>query len=262
MWPMLIALCVASRGLPAWLPLSVFLVGCFLMRSAGCAINDYADRHLDTGVARTQRRPLALKQIRAWEAVMVFIVLSLLAFSLVLFTNALTVILSVVGACLAGLYPFMKRITHLPQFVLGAAFAWAIPMSYAAVQGTVPPQAWWLYWAVLCWAVAYDTEYALVDKADDLKMGIKSTAILFGRWVNEMVVMMHALTLALLLAFAYYSDLWGLSIYIMAACSVVMIAVQYWQIKDHQPQSCFKAFLSNHWLGLVWFLGFASALMF
>ena len=182
LWPALWGLWVAAQGVPQPLVLVVFLAGVVLMRSAGCAINDYADREIDRHVARTNQRPLARGAISPKEAIGVFVVLSLIAFVLVLQLNLLTIMLSVPAVILAGSYPYMKRYTHLPQAYLGVAFGWAVPMAFAAQTGEVPLASWWLFLATVLWALAYDTMYAIVDREDDLKIGVKSTAILFGRF--------------------------------------------------------------------------------
>ncbi|MEK7712351.1 MAG: 4-hydroxybenzoate octaprenyltransferase, partial [Pseudomonadota bacterium] len=198
LWPVLWALWIAAAGKPALPVFVVFVVGVVLMRSAGCVINDYADREFDPKVERTRDRPLAAGRVRPREALVLFVVLALSAFTLVLFMNRLTILLSFVGVALAVSYPFMKRWTQLPQFYLGAAFGWGVPMAFAAQTGAVPADAWILFGATLCWAVAYDTAYAMVDRDDDVRVGVKSTAILFGRADRLMIALFHALTLALL----------------------------------------------------------------
>ena len=198
MWPALWALWIAGEGHPPWRVVLIFIVGVVLMRSAGCAINDYADRDFDGRVTRTRERPITAGLVSPKEALAVFLVISLLAFALVLLLNWQTVALSVVALALAVIYPFMKRYTYVPQLVLGAAFGWAVPMAFMAVTGSVPFIAWWLFGATLLWALIYDTEYAMVDREDDLKIGIKSTAILFGRHDRLIIGLLQLLLLALL----------------------------------------------------------------
>ena len=256
LWPTLWALWVAAEGVPQPLILVVFLAGVVLMRSAGCAINDYADRDFDLHVARTRERPLARGAISPREAVGVFVVLSLIAFVLVLQMNWLTIALSVPAVILAGSYPFMKRYTHLPQAYLGIAFGWAVPMSFAAVTGEVPAASWLLFLATVLWALAYDTMYAITDREDDLKIGVKSTAILFGRFDRLAIGLLQLLVLTVLvlaglsfeLQWPYYAGLVvasGFSVY------------QQYLIKDRDPQLSFQAFLNNHYFGMVVFIGLA-----
>lgn len=256
LWPTMWGLWVAAEGRPEPLVLFVFVAGVVLMRSAGCAINDYADRHIDLHVKRTRERPLAVGSITAREAVMVFVVLSLVSFVLVLLMNWLTILMSFVGAALAFSYPFMKRYTHMPQFYLGAAFGWAIPMGFAAQTGAVPVIAWVMFMANVFWAVAYDTAYAMVDRDDDLKIGVRSTAILFGRFDRAMIGMSHVVCLLLLLWVGLYLDL---SIYYYAGLvSAAGIAVyEQWLIRKREHDACFRAFLNNHYFGMAVFLGLA-----
>jgi len=254
LWPTLWALWIASRGQPEPGLVVIFAAGVLLMRSAGCAINDFADRELDPHVARTRERPVASGQVTPREALGVFAVLSLLAFGLVLQTNGLTIVLAIVGGLLAATYPFLKRYTHLPQLYLGAAFGWGIPMAFAAQLGHVPAIAWVLWLANLCWAVAYDTMYAMVDREDDLRVGAKSTAILFGRLDRFMVGLMHLATLAILL----YAG-WTLGMGAFYAYGLVIAAgfavYQQWLIRDREPAACLHAFLNNTWFGATIFAG-------
>lgn len=199
LWPTLWSLWLAAGGWPGWQLLVVFVAGVWLMRSAGCVINDYADRHVDGHVKRTAARPLPAGRLGGRQALAFFGVLVLAAFALVLTLNRYTILLSLVGLLLAVVYPFMKRITHLPQLVLGLAFSWAIPMAWAAVQGQLGPVTWLLFLANALWTVAYDTYYAMVDRDDDLRIGVKSTAILFGRHDRHIIVALQA---AMLLALA------------------------------------------------------------
>lgn len=256
LWPMLIALWVAGGGHPPLKTVVIFIVGCFLMRSSGCAINDFADRKVDGHVHRTKQRPLATQKISPLEAVMIYGLLAFLAFLLVLCTNTKTTLLSFAALFLATLYPFMKRLTHAPQLFLGFAFAWAIPMSYTAVINTIPIHAWLLYAATACWALAYDTQYALVDMDDDKKIGVKSTAVWLGHYTRYFILTCHVATAAMLSCYAYYADVLGV---FTGAALVLGLGLVWWQdrlVKSGQPQQCFKAFLNNQWLGAVWFIGF------
>ncbi|MDN3522822.1 4-hydroxybenzoate octaprenyltransferase [Halomonas ramblicola] len=259
MWPTLWALWVAAEGLPSRKLLLIFVAGVYAMRAAGCVINDYADRHFDGHVKRTRSRPLATGRIGEGEAQALFLLLVMTAFVLVLFTNPFTVLLSVGGVILAAIYPFMKRYTHLPQLFLGAAFSWAIPMAFGAVLGHVPLEAWLLFAANLAWTVAYDTEYAMVDRDDDLRIGIKSTAVLFGRADRLMIGLLQGLTL-LLLAWAgarlALSGFFWLGLAAMAATFVH----QQRLIRSRERDPCFRAFLNNHWSGLLVFAGIALSL--
>ncbi len=256
LWPTMWGLWVASEGRPDPLVLFVFITGVVLMRSAGCAINDFADRHVDPHVTRTRERPLAVGSVTAREAVMVFVVLSLLSFFLVLLMNRLTILMSFVGAALAFSYPFMKRYTHMPQFYLGVSFGWAIPMGFAAQTGSIPVIAWVMFMANIFWSVAYDTAYAMVDRDDDLKIGVRSTAILFGRFDRSMIGLSHLLCLLLLLWVGFYL---GLSIYYyLGLLSAAAIAVyEQWLIRHREHDACFRAFLHNHYFGMAVFLGLA-----
>ncbi|MBN1379258.1 MAG: 4-hydroxybenzoate octaprenyltransferase [Gammaproteobacteria bacterium] len=254
LWPTLWALWIAGDGKPDPLILFVFISGTVLMRSAGCAINDVADRQFDAYVTRTKDRPLVIGTVKPVEAIGVFVVLSLLAFALVILTNELTVKLAFAGLALTILYPFAKRFTYMPQMILGAAFAWAVPMVFAAQTGEIPLIAWLLYTATLLWTVAYDTMYAMVDREDDLKIGVKSTAILFGEADVVITMFLQGLTLlALLLAgkqlqfsIWYYAGL-------LAAAGLMIY--QYRLIRRRQPADCFKAFLNNHLVGMAVFAG-------
>lgn len=256
MWPTLWALWVAGEGQPDALVLTVFLIGVVLMRSAGCAINDFADRHIDGHVRRTNQRPLARRAIAPWEAVAVFTALSLISFALVLLMNRLTILLSLVGVVLAASYPFMKRFTHLPQAYLGMAFGWAIPMAFAAESGAVPPNAWLFFVANIFWALAYDTMYAMADREDDLKIGVKSAAILMGRFDRIGIGMMQAMTLALLAAAGISSGL-GAPYFAGLAAAAGFAAYEQYMIRDRDPALSFRAFLHNNWFGLAVFAGIA-----
>ncbi|MGB5834875.1 MAG: 4-hydroxybenzoate octaprenyltransferase [Thiohalocapsa sp.] len=254
MWPALWALWLAGEGDPPWQVVAVFVGGVVLMRSAGCAINDFADREFDGHVARTSARPLARGLITPAEAVGVFLLLSLIAFGLVLLLNWQTVAMSVVAVVLAMIYPFMKRYTHLPQLFLGAAFGWAVPMAFTAIQGSVPDWVWVLFASAVVWALIYDTEYAMVDRDDDLKIGIKSTAILFGRFDRIIIGLLQVLMLALLVyvgiaagrGWAYFGGL---------GVAAVMALHQQRLIRGRVPGDCFEAFLNNNYFGMCVFLG-------
>jgi len=256
LWPTLAALWLAAGGLPDLKLLLVFTFGTFLMRSAGCVINDLADRNLDGGVARTQGRPLVTGAIRVTEAITAFIVILLLAFGLVLLTNPLTIGLSFVALALASTYPFMKRYTHLPQLALGAAFSWGIPMAFAAQLGELPRQLWLLYVANLLWTVAYDTMYAMVDREDDLKVGIKSTAILFGEHDINVIALLQVATWLCWLALGFAFGL-GVIYYLALGGVVALFLYQHRLIRGREPANCFRAFLHNNWVGLVLFSGVA-----
>ena len=224
------------------------------MRSAGCIINDFADRHVDHMVARTKLRPLVTGEVSLKQALLLFSLLVLISFVLVLLTNTMTVFMSVVALLLAALYPFMKRVTHLPQVVLGAAFSWSIPMAYTASIEALPPEVWLLYSANLLWTVAYDTQYAMVDREDDLKASIKSTAILFADNDIHVIAILQALALLTLMMMAQRAELGGyyfLGLLVMAACFVY----QYVLCRQRHPSDCFKAFLNNSWAGCALFLG-------
>ena len=224
------------------------------MRSAGCAINDLADRNLDGAVARTQARPLVTGALSTNAALMIAAVLGLAAFVLVLFTNPLTILLSFGGVALAACYPYMKRHTHLPQLVLGAAFSWGIPMAFAAVSERLPPILWLVYMANLLWTVAYDTQYAMVDREDDLKVGIRSTAILFGEMDRSMVALLQLLALMALLLVGQRFEL-GSIFYLMLLVAAGLFVYQYRLIQQRQPAACFTAFLNNNYVGMAVFAG-------
>lgn len=259
MWPTLWALWIAAEGVPQRDVLLIFVAGVYLMRAAGCVVNDYADRHFDGHVKRTQSRPLATGRISEREAKGLFVILVAAAFVLVLFTNAFTVMLSVGGVILAFIYPFMKRYTHWPQVFLGAAFSWAIPMAFGAVRQEVPLEAWLLFAANVLWTVAYDTQYAMVDRDDDLKIGIKSTAVLFGRADTFMIALLQFATLALLGWVGLLLSLSGFFWVGLAGMAVIFV-YQQWLIHDRSRERCFRAFLNNHWAGLTLFAGLALSL--
>lgn len=254
LWPTLWALWLAGAGRPAPRLVVIFGLGVFLMRSAGCVINDYADRHFDPHVSRTRERPLAAGRLRPVEALVLFGLLCIAAFGLVLLTNPLTIKLSLVGVLLAASYPFTKRVTHLPQFYLGAAFSWAIPMAFSAQTGGLPPLAWWLVAANLCWVMAYDSMYAMVDRPDDLKIGVKSSAILFGRHDRLIIGLFQLATLLLL---AWCGLMAGRGVYYFGglAAAAGFALYQQWLIRDREPPLCFRAFLNNAWFGAAVFVG-------
>lgn len=257
LWPTLWALWIAAQGVPDLGILFIFTAGVVLMRSAGCAINDYADRHVDPHVARTKTRPLAAGHISPPEALGVFAVLALAAFLLELQLNALTIALSLVAVLLAATYPFMKRFHHLPQVHLGAAFAWAIPMAFTAVSGEMPPLvAWLLFVAAVAWTTAYDTMYAMCDREDDLKIGVKSSAILFGQYDRLIIAILQTLTLLLLLGVGLLSGLGGWYwLGLLAAAGFSLY--QQWLIRHREPLPSLRAFLNNHWFGMAIFVGLA-----
>ena len=257
LWPTLWALWIAADGLPPPGILAIFVLGVLLTRSAGCVINDYADRGLDGRVSRTRMRPLATGRVSSREALALFLVLVLAAFALVLLLNRLTVMLSVVGAALAVTYPFAKRFTHLPQLHLGLAFGWAVPMAFAAQQNTLPLIAWLLMIAAVLWAVVYDTMYAMVDREDDLLAGSKSTAILFGDLDRAFIGAFQVLFLASLLLVGWHTGL-GWPHYAGIGAAACLSLYQQYLIRGRKPSECFRAFLNNNWLGACVFAGIAA----
>lgn len=254
LWPVAWALWLAADGWPGWRHLLVFTLGTVVMRSLGCIINDWADRDLDGHVARTRQRPLVTGLASSRDALGYGLGLLLLALLLVLLTNRLTMLLAIGALLLAALYPFMKRHTHLPQLVLGAAFAWGVPMVFAAVQGRVPATAWLIYLTTLLWTVAYDTLYAMVDREDDLKIGIKSTAILFGSADRAMVALLQLLSLLGWALIGVNFDL-GLCYALAVVVAALLFGHQQWLIRDRAPAACLAAFLHNQWVGAVLFVG-------
>lgn len=254
LWPSLWALWVATPGMPPLWILGVFVAGVWLMRAAGCVVNDYADRKFDGHVKRTANRPLPSGQVTGKEARVLFIVLVLLSFLLVLTLNTMTILLSVAALALAWVYPFMKRYTHLPQVVLGAAFGWSIPMAFAAVSESLPLSCWLMFLANILWAVAYDTQYAMVDRDDDLKIGIKSTAILFGRQDKLIIGILQVAVLALMVAIARLNGL-NWEFYWSILVAGLLFAYQQKLIAKREREACFKAFMNNNYVGLVLFLG-------
>ncbi|MBP3364587.1 MAG: 4-hydroxybenzoate octaprenyltransferase [Pseudomonas sp.] len=254
LWPTLWALWVAAKGVPSVGNLLIFVLGVVLTRAAGCVINDFADRKVDGHVKRTEQRPMASGKISSKEALVFFALLMGVSFLLMLCTNAPTIWLSFGALALAATYPFMKRYTYYPQVVLGAAFSWGIPMAFTAETGSLPAAAWLLYIANLLWTVAYDTYYAMTDREDDLKIGVKSTAILFGDADRVIILSLQGLALGCLLLAGSHFELGGwfhLGLLAAAGCFVW----EFWYTRDRDPQRCFKAFLHNHWAGLAIFVG-------
>ncbi|MDC0727859.1 4-hydroxybenzoate octaprenyltransferase [Phytobacter diazotrophicus] len=258
LWPTLWALWVATPGVPPLWILLVFVAGVWLMRAAGCVVNDYADRKFDGHVKRTANRPLPSGAVTENEARVLFVVLVVLAFALVLTLNMMTILLSVAALLLAWVYPFMKRYTHLPQVVLGAAFGWSIPMAFAAVSESVPLSCWVMFLANILWAVAYDTQYAMVDRDDDLKIGIKSTAILFGRHDKLIIGILQVAVLALMVAIGALNGL-GWQFYGAVIIAGALFVYQQKLIVNRDRDACFKAFMNNNYVGLVLFIGLAAS---
>ena len=261
LWPTLWALWMSAHGHPLERVFVVFTLGVVLMRSAGCAINDFADRKLDPHVERTRTRPLATGAVSAPEAVLIAATLAVLAFALVLTLDRKTVYLSLVGALLAGVYPFLKRFFPLPQVWLGAAFSWSIPMAFSAQTQELPRLAWLLFVGGVLWTAVYDTMYAMVDREDDLRLGVRSSAILFGDADRLVLAAMQAMVLgALWLA----GEQAGLGRWFHGALGVgaLLFAWQQWLIRAREPRDCFRAFLNNHWFGMVVFLGIALDYLF
>ncbi len=254
LWPALWALWLASEGTPELHLLVVFILGAVLMRSAGCVINDYADRHFDGQVERTHQRPLATGLLSAKEALVFFTILCLLAFLLVLTLNTLTILLAFGAVILAVLYPFMKRHTYWPQAFLGAAFAWAIPMAFAAVLNEVPWQVWPIFFATLTWSLIYDTAYAVGDMKDDLKIGVKSTAILFAKHLWQWVALFQFVMLGLLFWVGQLFEL-GTAYYLSLLIVLCWFAYDLKRLATQDAQQAFQVFLQNHWIGFIILLG-------
>lgn len=259
------ALVIANGGWPGWQLAVIFAIGVVVMRAAGCTANDLADRELDGHVERTQFRPLVTGALTTREALFLLFVLLAIALLLVLLTNPLTVKLSFVGVSLAVIYPFMKRVTYLPQFVLGAAFSWAIPMAFAASLNSLPTGLWWLFAANLLWTVVYDTQYAMVDREDDLSVGIKSTAILFGEMDRRLIGAMQVAALGCFVMTGKAFEL-GLFYYLAIGAVAGMFAWHLWLIRDRDRAACFLAFNQSKWIGAIILVGlvghFASADVF
>ncbi|WP_176692947.1 4-hydroxybenzoate octaprenyltransferase [Photorhabdus luminescens] len=254
LWPTFWALWMAGKGIPDMHILLVFTAGVFLMRAAGCAINDFADRKFDGYVERTKTRPLPSGAISEKESKILFVVLALISFGLVLTLNKMAIGLSVVGLALAWLYPFVKRFSHLPQFVLGAAYGWAIPMGFAAVSESLPLECWLLFLVNIFWSVIYDTQYAMVDRNDDLKIGVKSTAILFGRFDKLIIGLLQLAMLLVLVLVGYLMNLGGIYYWSLLLAGTLFIYQQK-LIAGRERTLCFQAFLNNNYVGLVLFLG-------
>jgi len=254
LWPTLWALWIAAQGVPDSRVLLVFVTGVILMRSAGCVINDIADRDIDPHVRRTRQRPIASGQVSVSEALKLFAALCLLAFILVMTMNRLTILLAFVGAFLAATYPFVKRYTYLPQVYLGMAFGWSVPMAFAAQTGAVPVMAWLVFIATVLWATAYDTLYAMVDREDDLRIGVKSTAILFAEADRVIIAIIQGLLLLVLLLIGLRLQLGGFY-YAGLLIALALVVYQQYLIRERQPDLCFRAFLNNNWLGAAVFAG-------
>jgi 4-hydroxybenzoate polyprenyltransferase len=258
LWPTWWGLWFAAGGLPELKNLLIFSAGVVVMRAAGCVINDFADRDLDPKVQRTAGRPLVRGEIRPGQALVLFAVLIVIALGLVLMTNRLTVLLAIGGAMLAGTYPFLKRFTHFPQIGLGTAFSWAILMAFAAETGNIPTMAWWLFATNLIWTVIYDTQYAMADREDDLKAGVKSTAIAFGRFDVPILAGLMGLMIAMLVLIGLQflpTPAWFTAV----ALTFIQFQIQLWRIRQRDPAVCFQTFLSNHWVGMTIFAGIAAS---
>lgn len=256
LWPAFWGLWFASPLFQRMEIVLIFFVGTVLMRSAGCALNDYADRDIDPHVKRTANRPLAARLIKPKEALLLAAVLALLAFGLVLFLNKLTIMLSFVALFIAATYPFTKRFFPLPQAYLGIAFGFSIPMAFAAYQNNVPPLAWVLLAANVFWAIAYDTEYAMVDRDDDMKLNLKSSALLFGVFDVAAVMLFHGLFIATMAGIGMWQKL-GLIYFLGLLLALALIAYQFQMIRQRDRERCFKAFMNNNWVGAVVFAGLA-----
>ena len=254
MWPTLWALWLAGEGTPDQGLFVVFMAGVFVMRSAGCVLNDFVDRKIDPYVERTRTRPLATGAVAPFEALTLFVALGLIAIGLATMLNKQAQLLAVVGAALTLAYPFIKRYVSIPQFVLGAAFGWACPMAFAAQTGETPELAWLVFGTALVWAVIYDTFYAMVDREDDKKIGVKSTAVLFGEVDLFVIAGLQLVMLLGLVLIGYRAEL-GPWYYLAVALSAGMMAWHLWLARDRQPAGCFDAFLKNHYIGMVIFIG-------
>ncbi len=254
LWPALWALWIAGNGQPNAHVIVYFILGVIVMRAAGCVINDFADRHIDKHVARTQRRPLTCGAISSGAALVLFFMLCTIALLIVLQLNRLTQLLALPALALAIAYPFMKRITNLPQCVLGLAFSFSIPMAFAALQNQLPPMAGWLFLANTFWTIAYDTQYALVDREDDKKIGVRSTAILFGRHAEMMIGLLNLAFITIFALIGWHSG-FKYPFYIGIALAGMLLAYQQQLIHQHTSTCCFRAFLNNAWVGGLLFLG-------
>ncbi|MBS7783147.1 4-hydroxybenzoate octaprenyltransferase [Providencia stuartii] len=254
LWPTYWALWIAAQSIPSLHILIVFTAGVFLMRAAGCVINDFADRHFDGHVERTKHRPLPSGDVTEKEAKILFASLVGLSFLLVLTLNSMTIWLSIAGLALAWIYPFVKRVSHLPQVVLGAAFGWSIPMGFSAVSESLPLVCWVLFLVNILWSVIYDTQYAMVDRNDDLKIGVKSTAILFGQYDKLIIGILQIVMIVLLVLVGSLADL-GAVYYIALSLSALLFIYQQKLMVDRERAPCFKAFLNNNYVGLILFIG-------
>ncbi len=256
LWPTLWALWLAGEGSPEQGLFVVFMLGVVVMRSAGCVLNDFVDRKIDPYVERTRTRPIASGAVAPLEALILFTALGLVAVGLATMLNRPAQLLAIVGAVLTVAYPFIKRFISIPQFILGAAFGWAVPMAFAAQTGETPELAWLVFGTAMIWAVIYDTFYAMVDREDDLKVGVKSTAILFGEVDLFVIAGLQALMLLALLLIGLRANL-GLWYYLSIAVAAALMAYHLWLARDRQPAGCFAAFLHNHYIGMVVFIGIA-----
>lgn len=254
LWPTIGALWIAEQGVPRFSLLFIFLLGTALMRSAGCCVNDFADHKIDSRVSRTQQRPLARGALSRKDAMLCFLVLSLMGFILVLFTNSQTILLSFAAVALVAIYPFMKRFTNLPQLVLGIAFSWGILMAFSAATESVPQAAYLLFVANCLWTIAYDTQYAMVDREFDIEIGVKSTAILFGD-ADKIIIASLQVMFILAIALAGRQFELGTPFYLSLILASVLLAYQQFLIRDRLPGPCFKAFLNNNWVGAIIFIG-------
>ena len=254
LWPTWWALWLATAGQPDASVVIIFTLGVILTRSAGCIINDFADRDIDKHIERTRARPLTTGKVTVTEALILFSVLMLSAFVMVLFLNWFTILLSIVAAVIMIIYPFLKRITHLPQLGLGVVFAWGVPMAFAAENQEINFAAWMIFLAAFIWPIMYDTLYAMVDRTDDIKVGVKSTAILFGNYDRLMIALFQIIFLLVLLQVGYLFTL-GSNFFIALFFVALLFCYQQWLIRNRDREQCFKAFLNNNWVGLIIFLG-------
>lgn len=254
LWPTFWALWIAAEGIPSISILLVFSLGVFVMRSAGCVINDYADRNIDKHVERTKNRPITSGKVSSYEALLLFFVCISIAFILVLFLNLYTILLSFIALLLAAIYPFMKRYTHYPQLVLGMAFSWAIPMGFAAQLDAIPGVAWILYSVTIFWIVSYDTMYAMADREEDLKIGVKSTAIIFADY-DKLIIALLQISFTIGMFYIAWLVQGGLFFYLGIIISIGFSVYQQYLIRNRDKKTCFQAFLNNHWLGMVIFIG-------
>ena len=254
MWPMLWSLWIASEGQISIKILLIFLFGVIIMRSAGCVLNDFADRKIDPHVKRTQNRPIASGKVSEKEAIILFLFLMTVAFGLIFLLNTTTKVLAVVGASITAIYPFVKRVLSAPQLILGFAFGWGVPMAFAAVLGHVPLLGWLIFIIAIIWALIYDTYYAMVDRDDDLNLDVKSTAILFGRYDLFIIGLLQCSMLVLLILMAQLAAL-GMWVYSAIMISMLIMIYHQWLTKEKDRESCFKAFKHNHYIGMTVFIG-------